>query len=127
MPSSVEDNDPSSISHRQVLINNEQCLVRSFPELSQSLNQKNLDVEKNKRKKINDSVGPRHLDTVLLDTRSVNGGTEYCDAIIYSNNTPPAPLTGEQYGKISEPKYPEDGQSQSVLRHQGVFNVPLYF
>jgi len=89
MPSRVEDNDPSSISHRQVLINNEQCLVRSFPELSQSLHQKNLDVEKNKRKKINDSVGPRHLDTVLLDTRSVIGGTEYCDAIIYSNNTPP--------------------------------------
>ena len=86
MPSRVEDNDPSSISHRQVLINNEQCLVRSFPELSQSLNQKNLDVEKNKRKKINDSVGPRHLDTVLLDTRSVIGGTEYCDAIIYNNN-----------------------------------------
>ena len=78
MPSRVEDNDPSSISHRQVLINNEQCLVRSFPELSQSLHQKNLDVEKNKRGKIKDSVGQY--------TRTVIGGTEYCDAIIYNNN-----------------------------------------
>ena len=40
--------------------------------------------------------------------------------------TPPPPLTGEQYGKM-EPKYPEGGHCQSVLRPQGVFNVPLYF
>jgi hypothetical protein len=39
---------------------------------------------------------------------------------------PPPPLTGEQYGKM-EPKYPEGGHCQSVLRPQGVFNVPLYF
>ena len=40
--------------------------------------------------------------------------------------TPPPPLTGEQYGKM-EPKYPEGGHCHSVLRPQGVFNVPLYF
>ena len=40
--------------------------------------------------------------------------------------SPPPPLTGEQYGKM-EPKYPEGGHCQSVLRPQGVFNVPLYF
>ena len=39
---------------------------------------------------------------------------------------PPPPLTGEQYGKM-EPKYPEGGHCQSVLRPHGVFNVPLYF
>ena len=39
---------------------------------------------------------------------------------------PPPPLTGEQYGKM-EPKYPEGGPCRSVLRPQGVFNVPLYF
>ena len=39
---------------------------------------------------------------------------------------PPPPLTGEQYGKM-EPKYAEGGHCQSVLRPQGVFNVPLYF
>ena len=39
---------------------------------------------------------------------------------------PPPPLTGEQYGKM-EPKYHEGGHCQSVLRPQGVFNVPLYF
>jgi len=32
---------------------------------------------------------------------------------------PIPPLTGEQYGKM-EPKYPEDGHCQSVLRTQGV-------
>ena len=41
-------------------------------------------------------------------------------------NPPPPPLTGERYGKM-EPKYPEGGHCQSVLRPQGVFNVPLYF
>ena len=40
-------------------------------------------------------------------------------------NLPPT-LTGEQYGKM-EPKYPEGGHCQSVLRPHGVFNVPLYF
>ena len=40
--------------------------------------------------------------------------------------TPPPPLTGEQYEKM-ETKYPEGGHCQSVLRPQGVFNVPLYF
>jgi len=40
--------------------------------------------------------------------------------------TPPSPLIEEQYGKM-EPKYPEGGHCQSVLRPQGVFNVPLYF
>ena len=39
---------------------------------------------------------------------------------------PTPPLAGEQYGKM-EPKYPEGGHCQSVLRHQGVFNVPLYY
>jgi len=39
---------------------------------------------------------------------------------------PPPPLTGEQFGKM-EPKYPEGGHCQSVLRPQGVVNVPLYF
>ena len=39
---------------------------------------------------------------------------------------PPPPLTGEQYGKM-EPKYTDGGYCQSVLRPQGVFNVPLYF
>ena len=39
--------------------------------------------------------------------------------------TPP-PLTGGQYGKM-EPKYPEGGHYQSVLRPQGVFNVPPLF
>ena len=36
------------------------------------------------------------------------------------------PLTGEQYGKM-EPKYPEDGHCQSVLRPRVFFNIPLYF
>ena len=41
--------------------------------------------------------------------------------------SPPPPLTGEQYGKM-EPKYPEGGRCQSVLRPQGVlFNVPVLF
>ena len=31
-------------------------------------------------------------------------------------------LSGEQYGKM-EPKYPEGGHCQSVLRHKGDFNV----
>jgi len=34
-------------------------------------------------------------------------------------------LTGEQYGKM-EPKYPEGGHYQSVLRSQRVFNVPPF-
>ena len=38
----------------------------------------------------------------------------------------PPPLTGEQCGKI-EPKYPEGGHWQRVLRPQGVFNVRLNF
>ena len=38
----------------------------------------------------------------------------------------PPPLTGEQYGKV-EPKYPEGGHCQSVLRPQRVFKVSLYF
>ena len=32
--------------------------------------------------------------------------------------SPPSPLTWEQYGKM-EPKYPEGGHCQSVLRPQG--------
>ena len=40
--------------------------------------------------------------------------------------SPPPTLTGEQYGNM-EPKYPEGGHWQSVLRPQGFFNVPLYF
>jgi len=38
--------------------------------------------------------------------------------------TPPPPLTGEQYGKI-EPKYPEGGHCQIVLRLQGVLTSPF--
>jgi len=41
-------------------------------------------------------------------------------------NTPPLPLTGEQYGKM-KPKYPEGGHCQSVLLPHGVFNVPFIF
>ena len=37
---------------------------------------------------------------------------------------PPPPLTGEQYGKM-EPKYPEGGHCQSVLRPQGVLTSPF--
>jgi len=33
---------------------------------------------------------------------------------------------GEQYGKM-ELKYPDGGHCQSVLRPQGIFDVPLYF
>ena len=40
--------------------------------------------------------------------------------------SPPPPLTGEQYGKM-EPKYAEGAHCQSVLPHQEVFSVPLYF
>ena len=40
--------------------------------------------------------------------------------------SPPPLLTGERYENM-EPKYPEGGHSQSVLRPQGVFNFPLYF
>jgi hypothetical protein len=36
--------------------------------------------------------------------------------------SPHPPLIGEQYGKM-EPKYPEGGHCQGVLRNQGVFNV----
>ena len=45
---------------------------------------------------------------------------------VIENPPPHTPLAGEQYGKM-EPKYPEGGHCQSVLHHQGVFNVPLYF
>jgi hypothetical protein len=38
---------------------------------------------------------------------------------------PPPPLIGEQYGKM-DPKYPGGGHCQSVLRTQGILNVPLY-
>jgi len=38
--------------------------------------------------------------------------------------TPPPPLTGEQYGKM-EPKYPEGGHCQSVLRAMGVLTSPF--
>ena len=39
---------------------------------------------------------------------------------------PPPPLTREQYGKM-ESKYPGGCHCQSVLRHQGFFNVsPLF-
>ena len=38
---------------------------------------------------------------------------------------PPPPLRGEQYGKM-EPKYPEGGHCQSVLRLQGVLTLPLF-
>ena len=41
------------------------------------------------------------------------------------NPTPP-PLTGEQYGKM-EPKYPEGGHCQSVLRPHGVSHIPPLF
>ena len=38
--------------------------------------------------------------------------------------SPPPQLTGEQYGKM-EPKYPEGGPCQSVLRPQGVLTFPF--
>ena len=38
----------------------------------------------------------------------------------------PRPLTGERYGKM-EPKYPEGGHCQSVLRPQGVLTSPFIF
>jgi len=38
----------------------------------------------------------------------------------------PPPLTGEQYGKM-EPKYPEGGHCQSVLRPQGFLTSPFIF
>ena len=38
--------------------------------------------------------------------------------------SPPPPLTGEQDRKM-EPKYLEGVHCQSLLRPQGVFNVPL--
>jgi len=37
---------------------------------------------------------------------------------------PPPPLTGEQYGKM-EPKYPEGGHCQSVLRPQIFLTSPF--
>ena len=36
--------------------------------------------------------------------------------------SPPPPLTGEQYGKM-EPKYPEGGDCQSMLRPQGTSSL----
>ena len=39
----------------------------------------------------------------------------------------PPPLTGRAVWIKVESKYPEGGHCQSVLRPQGVFNVPLYF
>jgi len=44
----------------------------------------------------------------------------------WSWETLPPPHKGEQYINI-EPKYPEGGYSQSVLRPHVVFNVPIYF
>ena len=41
-------------------------------------------------------------------------------------NSSSSPLTGKQYRNM-EPEYPEDVQCHSVLRPQGVFNVPLLF
>jgi len=40
--------------------------------------------------------------------------------------TPPPPLTGEQYGKM-EPKYPEGGHCQIVLRPQWVLRSAFIF
>jgi len=37
---------------------------------------------------------------------------------------PPPPLTGKKYGKM-EPKYPESGHCQSVLRPHGVLTSPF--
>ena len=54
---------------------------------------------------------------------SLNQHSLYVGAV--DKPTPP-PLTGGQYGKM-EHKYLEGGYCQSVLRSQGVFNVPLYF
>ena len=54
---------------------------------------------------------------------SINQHSLYVGVV---EKSPPPPLTGEQYGKM-EPKYHEGGHCQSVLRPQGVFNVPLYF
>ena len=39
--------------------------------------------------------------------------------------SPPPPRTGKQYGKM-EPKYPEGGHCQSVLRPHWVFKRPPF-
>ena len=47
-------------------------------------------------------------------------------AVAYSVQPPPTTTHVEQCGKM-EPKYPQGGHCQSVLRPHGVFNAPLYF
>ena len=59
----------------------------------------------------------------IIPRLSLNQHSLYVGVV---EKSPPPPLRGEQYGKM-EPKYPEGGHCQSVLRPQGVFNVPLYF
>ena len=73
-----------------------------------------------------DRLDPRALwfgCSGIIPGLSLNQHSLYAGVV---EKSPPPPLTGEQYGKM-EPKYPEGGHCQSVLRPQGVFNVPLYF
>jgi hypothetical protein len=68
----------------RVTINGEVCMGWLFNSPDTTITKK---AEQDRRKKIKDVIGPRHPDTVLLDSFSNSSGErQYCDIIIYTEH-----------------------------------------
>ena len=70
------DNVDEEQYYKWTVINNNKCIDWCFPN----------NVKGEKRKAIKDKIGRGHLDTVMLDSKSLKGKRVYCDAIFISEN-----------------------------------------
>ena len=68
----------------EVIVNGERCIAWQFVDPDPLANKSN---EKERRRKLKDSFGPIHPDTVCLDNKLVAPDRrQYCDAIVYSEH-----------------------------------------
>ena len=60
------------------------CIIWHFPELA-TFNQNAAKKEKERRRKVKDSIGADMKDIPMMDSRLCSNGKEYCDAIVYTD------------------------------------------
>ena len=72
------------MEYKKVFVSGIECIVWDFVESDLS-DQKAVDKEKARRRKLKDTLGKDLKDIPLLDSTTGMQGKEYCDAIVYSD------------------------------------------
>jgi hypothetical protein len=68
------------------LLHNTNCITWKWRN-SYSDDKKEADRERNRRKTIKNRMGNLHVDTSMLDSKTVNHGMEYCDINFYTERS----------------------------------------